>query len=38
MTNEYFIGHYYKRLMMIDTLFGTRDDHACRYEALQNEV
>jgi alkylation response protein AidB-like acyl-CoA dehydrogenase len=38
MTNEYSIGHYYKRLMMIDTLFGTRDDHACRYEALQNEV
>jgi alkylation response protein AidB-like acyl-CoA dehydrogenase len=35
MTNECSIGHYYKRLMMIDILFGTQDYHACRYEQLQ---
>lgn len=35
MTNECTIGHYYKRLMMIDQLFGTRHDHSCRYEALR---
>jgi alkylation response protein AidB-like acyl-CoA dehydrogenase len=34
MTNECSIGHYYKRLMMIDILFGTQDYHACRYEQL----
>ena len=37
MTNECAIGHYYKRLMMIDQLFGTRHDHSCRYEALRVE-
>jgi alkylation response protein AidB-like acyl-CoA dehydrogenase len=35
MTNDYAIGHYYKRLMMIDILFGTRDYHSARYELLQ---
>jgi alkylation response protein AidB-like acyl-CoA dehydrogenase len=35
MTDEYSIGHYYKRLMMIDILFGTQDYHSSRYERLQ---
>jgi len=30
MTNELRIGHYYKRLMQIDTLFGNRDWHLKR--------
>ena len=34
MTDEYPIGHYYKRLMMIDLLFGNQDYHASRYEQL----
>lgn len=34
MTDEYPIGHYYKRLMMLDMLFGNQDYHATRYEAL----
>ena len=35
MTDECSIGHYYKRLMMIDILFGTQDYHASRYEKIQ---
>jgi alkylation response protein AidB-like acyl-CoA dehydrogenase len=35
MTDECAIGHYYKRLMMIDILFGTQDYHASRYEQCQ---
>mgnify|MGYP000385883725 CR=1 FL=1 len=35
MTNEYAIGHYYKRLSIIDLLFGNQDYHATRYEALE---
>jgi alkylation response protein AidB-like acyl-CoA dehydrogenase len=35
MTDECAIGHYYKRLMMIDILFGTQDYHSCRYEHYQ---
>jgi alkylation response protein AidB-like acyl-CoA dehydrogenase len=35
MTNECAIGHYYKRLMMIDQLFGSREDHSRRYDELQ---
>jgi alkylation response protein AidB-like acyl-CoA dehydrogenase len=34
ITDEYSIGHYYKRLMMIDILFGNRDYHCDRYERL----
>ncbi|NQX89864.1 MAG: acyl-CoA dehydrogenase family protein, partial [Halioglobus sp.] len=34
MTDEYPIGHYYKRLMMIDMLFGNQDYHATQYERL----
>lgn len=34
MTNEYVIGHYYKRLMMIDILFGDQDYHSRQYEQL----
>ena len=36
MTNEYAIGHYYKRLMLLDTLFGNQDFHASRYERLHS--
>jgi alkylation response protein AidB-like acyl-CoA dehydrogenase len=35
MTDECAIGHYYKRLMMIDILFGTQDYHASRYEKIR---
>ena len=27
MTNEYAISHYFKRITMIDTLFGDADEH-----------
>ena len=35
MTNEYAVGHYYKRLMTIDILFGNQDYHYSRYEQLE---
>jgi alkylation response protein AidB-like acyl-CoA dehydrogenase len=35
MTNEYAVGHYYKRLMTIDILFGNQDYHCSRYEQLE---
>ena len=31
MTDEYVIGHYYKRLMVIEKLFGTAEFHIRRY-------
>jgi hypothetical protein len=27
MTNEYKVGHYFKRVTMIDTMFGDADHH-----------
>ena len=27
MTNEYKVGHYFKRMTMIDTMFGPADHH-----------
>jgi len=38
MTDEYPVGHYYKRLMMIDILFGNQDYHSSRYEQLLTVV
>ena len=34
MTDEYVIGHYYKRLMVIERLFGTADFHLRRFAEL----
>ena len=34
MTDELNVGHYFKRLTMIDTLFGNTDHHLKRYAAL----
>lgn len=34
MTDELNVGHYFKRLTMIDTLFGSTDHHLRRYGAL----
>ncbi|MER9613439.1 acyl-CoA dehydrogenase [Mesorhizobium sp. M0312] len=34
MTMEYSIGHYFKRVAMIDTLFGDADHHLRRFAAL----
>ncbi len=34
MTDELNVGHYFKRLTMIDTLFGGMDHHLKRYAAL----
>ncbi|SLN29581.1 acyl-CoA dehydrogenase family protein [Oceanibacterium hippocampi] len=34
MTEEYTVGHYMKRLTMIETLFGNVDHHLRRYAAL----
>ena len=31
MTMEYKVGHYFKRLTMIDTLFGDADHHSPRW-------
>ncbi len=33
MTDEYAAGHYFKRLTMIDALFGTADHHLSQYAA-----
>ena len=34
MTNELNIGHYFKRLTAIDTLFGNADFHLKRYASF----
>ena len=34
MTDEMAIGHYYKRASMIESAFGSTDDHLARYEFL----
>ncbi len=34
MTDELSVGHYFKRLTMIDTLFGNTDHHLERFAAL----
>ncbi|MCG8695216.1 MAG: acyl-CoA dehydrogenase [Minwuiales bacterium] len=34
MTDELNVGHFYKRLMMIDTMFGNTDHHLKRFAAL----
>jgi alkylation response protein AidB-like acyl-CoA dehydrogenase len=34
MTDELSVGHYFKRLTMIDTLYGNVDHHLRRYAAL----
>jgi alkylation response protein AidB-like acyl-CoA dehydrogenase len=38
MTHEYAAGHYFKRLTMIDALFGNVDHHlACYGELMSRE-
>jgi alkylation response protein AidB-like acyl-CoA dehydrogenase len=34
MTDELNVGHFFKRLTMIDTMFGNVDHHLKRYAAL----
>lgn len=34
MTDELHVGHYFKRLTMIDTMFGNKDYHLKRYSQL----
>ena len=34
MTEELHVGHYFKRLTMIDTMFGNKDHHLKRYSEL----
>jgi hypothetical protein len=34
MTDELNVGHYFKRLTMIDTLFGNTDHHLDRFASL----
>lgn len=36
MTDELNVGHYMKRLMTLDTLFGNADHHQRRFAALSN--
>jgi alkylation response protein AidB-like acyl-CoA dehydrogenase len=38
MSDELKLGHYFKRLTMIDTLFGDADHHLDRFAAVQAEV
>jgi alkylation response protein AidB-like acyl-CoA dehydrogenase len=38
MTDELNIGHYFKRLTVIDTLYGSTDHHLKRFAALSNAV
>ena len=35
MTDELALGHYFKRVTMIDTLYGNLDHHLARYASLQ---
>jgi pimeloyl-CoA dehydrogenase small subunit len=35
MTDELALGHYFKRVTMIDTLYGNTDHHLARYASLQ---
>tara|TARA_B100000686_G_scaffold279764_1_gene300546 strand:- start:365 stop:1477 length:1113 start_codon:yes stop_codon:yes gene_type:complete len=37
MTDEFAIGHYFKRLAMIETLFGDTDHHRRRFASLAKE-
>jgi alkylation response protein AidB-like acyl-CoA dehydrogenase len=37
MTDELNVGHYFKRLTMIDTLYGNVDHHLKRYAALAED-
>ena len=37
MTDELHIGHYFKRLTMIDTMFGNHDHHLKRFAALSRD-
>ncbi len=37
VTNELNVGHYFKRLTMLDTLFGNTDHHMRRYTALSGD-
>lgn len=37
MTDELNVGHYFKRLTMIDTQFGNIDHHLKRYAALSGQ-
>ena len=36
MTDELNVGHYFKRLTIIDTLFGSTDHHLRRFAHLSN--
>jgi alkylation response protein AidB-like acyl-CoA dehydrogenase len=37
MTDELNVGHYFKRLTMLDTLYGNVDHHVKRYAALNQD-
>ena len=36
MTDELAVGHYFKRLAMIETLFGNTDHHRRRFAKLSD--
>jgi pimeloyl-CoA dehydrogenase small subunit len=38
MTDELALGHYFKRVTMIDTLYGNIDHHLARYASLQKHT
>ncbi|HZD26281.1 MAG TPA: acyl-CoA dehydrogenase family protein [Alphaproteobacteria bacterium] len=38
MTDELHVGHYFKRLTMIDTMFGNKDYHLRRFAQLSGEA
>jgi pimeloyl-CoA dehydrogenase small subunit len=38
MTDELALGHYFKRVTMIDTLYGNTDHHLARYASLQKHA
>jgi alkylation response protein AidB-like acyl-CoA dehydrogenase len=38
MTDELALGHYFKRVTMLDALYGNVDHHLARYAALQNKA
>ena len=38
MTDELNVGHYFKRLTMIDTLYGNADHHLKRYASADQSA
>ena len=38
VTDELIVGHYFKRLAMLDVTFGNADHHVARFAALETQT